>query len=136
MVLLKSWKKSQPEIVVAAACIHRDGSYLVARRKSGKWEFPGGKREDGEDVRACLKREIKEELGIEIAVRPPFRSEDFVKEGKCYRLYFCRSQILRGEPRCLEHSAIAWARREELRSYDLADTNVAAADELVRRFAK
>ena len=58
---------------VAAAIIHRKGAFLVCQRPQGKnmagfWEFPGGKRREGEDWRACLKREIEEELGVEIAV--------------------------------------------------------------------
>ncbi|HNS15886.1 MAG TPA: NUDIX domain-containing protein, partial [Syntrophorhabdaceae bacterium] len=57
---------------VTAAIIEKDGRVLIAKRKraySGYlWEFPGGKMEEGESLEECLKREIEEELGIEIEV--------------------------------------------------------------------
>jgi len=58
---------------VVAAIIANDGRVLIARRDAnqnlaGKWEFPGGKLEPGETPKQCLEREIKEELGIVIAV--------------------------------------------------------------------
>ena len=60
-------------IVVVAAAIVRDGRVLAARRTrppelAGRWEFPGGKVEPGEDGRAALLRECREELGVEVDV--------------------------------------------------------------------
>lgn len=57
-------------VVVAAAVVIEDGRVLLTQRKSGThlagaWEFPGGKVEPGEDPRAALERELREELGIE-----------------------------------------------------------------------
>jgi 8-oxo-dGTP diphosphatase len=62
-----------PRIVVTAAVIRRDGAYLVTRRPGGVhlegfWEFPGGKCEPGEDHETCLRREIEEELGVDVRV--------------------------------------------------------------------
>ena len=59
--------------IVVAAAIERDGRYLAARRTrptdvAGLWEFPGGKVEPGETEEEALVREIREELGVEIAV--------------------------------------------------------------------
>ena len=61
-----------PLLVTAAIIIH-DGRLLITRRKADVpypllWEFPGGKVEPGEDPRDCMVREIREELGIEVAV--------------------------------------------------------------------
>jgi len=57
---------------VTAAVIEKDGRVLIAKRKRAYlgylWEFPGGKMEEGESLEECLKREIEEELGIEIEV--------------------------------------------------------------------
>ena len=63
-----SVKKPVPHYTVTAAVIWRDGLVLIARRPQkgllgGLWEFPGGKREDGESLPDCLRREIREELG-------------------------------------------------------------------------
>ncbi len=69
---LKEPKPKIPTIEVGAGVLWRDEkTFLVARRKekgllAGLWEFPGGKREAGEDVPACVRRELKEELGIEV----------------------------------------------------------------------
>jgi len=70
-------KKRKHRIEVGIACIWRDGKYLIQARPKGKsfegsWEFPGGKREKGENFRQCVKREIQEEVGLNVSVRPHF----------------------------------------------------------------
>ena len=67
-------KSAVPHHTVSAAVIVRDGKVLIAQRPStgllgGLWEFPGGKLEPGEDLHACLQREISEELGVPVAVK-------------------------------------------------------------------
>ncbi len=126
-------KRRAKAVDVGAACIHRDGRYLLAKRtraKGGEWEFPGGKRQPGEDIRHCLKREIAEELGVEIAVRPAFLTHDFMKNGELHRLHFCRCQVLRGIPRAVEHEKLRWIEAIELTESGLAATNRTAAERL------
>lgn len=58
---------------VTAAVIEKDGRVLIAQRKTGdalagKWEFPGGKLEPGETPEACLRRELREEFGVETEI--------------------------------------------------------------------
>ncbi|MBN1140392.1 MAG: (deoxy)nucleoside triphosphate pyrophosphohydrolase [Deltaproteobacteria bacterium] len=60
-------------LIVTAAVLRKDGRILITRRPEGKrhagfWEFPGGKLEDGETPPEGLRREIAEELGLEIEV--------------------------------------------------------------------
>ncbi len=60
-------------LVVTAAVIERGGRYLVTRRQKGVhleglWEFPGGKCDAGESLADCLRRELREELGVDAAV--------------------------------------------------------------------
>ena len=71
----KTEQKKRLEIGVA--CIFRDGKVLIQTRPkgksfAGKWEFPGGKIEEGERARDCVSREIMEELGGEIVVKDMF----------------------------------------------------------------
>jgi A/G-specific adenine glycosylase len=65
-----------PHHDIGAAIIRRNGRILIAQRPhqgllGGLWEFPGGKRQGGESLRECVVREIREEMGIEIAVDQP-----------------------------------------------------------------
>lgn len=102
---------------VAVACIHHNGKYLVCKRpaeKGGLWEFPGGKREKGEDWRHCLKREIMEELGVEISARPYFFEEVWEEGDYFWRLRFARCQILHGNITLREHADAKWVNAAEL----------------------
>jgi 8-oxo-dGTP diphosphatase len=106
-----------PLDVAVAVLIRSDGAALLARRPeskvySGYWEFPGGKVEPGEPVADALRREIREELGIEIGRPHPWITRVFVYPHATVRLHFHRIYAWRGEPRALEHQAIAWQRPE------------------------
>ena len=70
---VKSPRKPVPHHQVTAGIIWRNGRLLITRRPpkgllGGLWEFPGGKQEPGEALEDCLKREIREELGINVEV--------------------------------------------------------------------
>ena len=130
---VKRKKTKKPVIDVGVACIHRNGKYLIAKRKperGGLWEFPGGKRESGEDIRACLKREVKEEIGIEISVRPSFLITEKADGQYLWRLHFCRCQVLRGRERATEHEKLMWVSTEELQDYPFPATNRGAIERL------
>jgi 8-oxo-dGTP diphosphatase len=108
---------SAPVDVAVAVLIRADGAVLLARRPEGKvysgyWEFPGGKVEAGEPVADALWREIREELGVEIARAYPWITRVFVYPHATVRLHFHRVYAWRGEPRALEHQAIAWQHPE------------------------
>ncbi|MGB5081502.1 MAG: Nudix family hydrolase [Burkholderiales bacterium] len=102
-----------PVEVAVAVLIRSDGAVLLARRPgdkvyAGYWEFPGGKIEPGEPVAEALTREIREELGVEIELAYPWITRDFTYPHARVRLHFHRVYRWRGEPRALEHDAIAW----------------------------
>ena len=108
---------SAPVDVAVAVLIRPDGKALLARRPASKvyagyWEFPGGKVEPGEPVIEALKREIREELGVEIGRAHPWITRVFAYPHATVRLHFHRVTAWRGEPRALEHEAIAWQRPE------------------------
>lgn len=103
---------------VAAAVIERpDGTFLLAQRPEGKpypgyWEFPGGKIEPGEDVRAALGRELKEELGIDVRDATPWITRVYAYTHATVQLHFWRVARWEGEPQPLEDQAIRWQRVE------------------------
>jgi 8-oxo-dGTP diphosphatase len=108
---------SAPVDVAVAVLIRSDGRALLARRPAGKvyagyWEFPGGKVEPGEPVEDALAREIREELGVAIERAHPWITRVFVYPHATVRLHFHRVVAWRGDPRALEHEAIAWQRPE------------------------
>src|SRR5215510_16045607 len=81
--------------VVAAVITRPDGSFLLGQRPAGKvyagyWEFPGGKVEPGESAPAALKRELHEELGIQVERAYPWLTRDYDYEHAAVRLRFYR----------------------------------------------
>jgi|CXWL01.1.fsa_nt_gi A/G-specific adenine glycosylase len=82
---------------VVVGILIQDKRVLVSRRKSdqtyaGLLEFPGGKVEVGEDERSAMQREFREEVGVEVSVRPAF--EKIVKHDKKQVLHFHRCRVL------------------------------------------
>jgi 8-oxo-dGTP diphosphatase len=118
---------SRPLLLVAAcALIDADGRVLLARRPEGKqmaglWEFPGGKLRPGETPEAALVRELKEELGIDVAsncLAPfAFASHAYERVHLLMPLYLCRRW--RGVPQGREGQALAWVRPDKLAEYNM-----------------
>jgi 8-oxo-dGTP diphosphatase len=112
-----------PALEVAAGLVFRAGRLLIAQRPPGKhlaglWEFPGGKREPGETWEACLRRELREELGVEVAVGALFEEVTYDYPGRRMRLRFHLGRLAAGEPRPLGCAAVAWVTRDELAGYE------------------
>ena len=105
-------------IDVVAGAILRGGKVFGACRASGAyagtWEFAGGKVESGETDEAALVREIREELGIEIAVDRLLGivDHDYPEHHMNMRLYICRH--IAGEPQLRVHSEGCWIGRRDL----------------------
>ena len=122
-------------LVAAAALVDADGRVLICQRPEGKqlaglWEFPGGKLEPGETPEACLIRELKEELGIEVnsACLAPFvfASHGYESFHLLMPLYLLRRW--EGEVEMREHAALKWVRPIQLFDYPMppADLPLAA----------
>jgi 8-oxo-dGTP diphosphatase len=130
--------------VVAAAVIDLAGRVLIAQRPRGKhlaggWEFPGGKLEPGEDRRAGLARELREELGITL-IAPP-RPLIRVRHAYDFGNVLIDMWVVRrysGEPRGLDGQALRWCTREELESVELlpADGPIVAALRLPEKLSE
>lgn len=102
-----------PVEVAVGVLIDPTGRFLLTSRPEGKvyagfWEFPGGKLEAGESVEAALRRELVEEIGVEIGPVHPWRTEIVDYAHARVRLHFCRVYEWSGELRMLERQAMAW----------------------------
>jgi 8-oxo-dGTP diphosphatase len=113
-------------LVVACALIDADKRVLIAQRPEGKtlaglWEFPGGKVEAGERPEVTLIRELREELGIEVAeacLAPlTFASHAYQSFHLLMPLYVCRRWD--GQVIAREGQRLAWVRSNKLRDYPM-----------------
>ena len=99
--------------VAVGVLIDADGRFLLTSRPPGKvyagyWEFPGGKLEAGESVEAALRRELHEELGIDIAAVQPWRVEEVDYPHARVRLHFCKVFSWSGDFEMREAQEMAW----------------------------
>ena len=110
-----------PPLLVVAAVI-REGRrvFLAQRADNSLWEFPGGKVRPGEDARVALRREIREELGLEIEVGEPLEVAS-VLHPRYLVLIFFAARILSGEPQRLDCADFRWIDADELDSLPLAE---------------
>jgi 8-oxo-dGTP diphosphatase len=121
---------------VVAAVIVRDGKILICQRGQDqpmplKWEFPGGKVEPEEELRAALKRELDEELGIAatIGTRVTVIRHTY-PNGNGVELHFYRVDEFEGELENRIFNDVRWVGRAELRSYDFLEADVAFITEI------
>ncbi|MBM7582557.1 8-oxo-dGTP diphosphatase [Caldicoprobacter guelmensis] len=120
---------------VIAAIIMQDDKVLIAQRAegqklAGKWEFPGGKIEEGETPEECLKREIKEELNLDIEVGEFFGENVYPYEAGPIRLVAYKARLLGGQCRLRVHSRVAWVKLHDLADYDFAPADIPFVDKL------
>ncbi len=108
-------KNEQPKKRMRVTCgiMEKEGKFLIVQRGENtmhalKWEFPGGKVDPGETDEACMARELKEELDIEVEVQQ--RLEAIVREEPDFivELIPFRCRIVGGEITLLEHLQMAW----------------------------
>lgn len=114
---------------IGVAAIVRQGKILIDRRRKegdmgGLWEFPGGKIEVGETIEECIKREIKEELDIEIAVGDRLTTITHAYENFDVTLYVHLCHYLSGEPQPLECEEIHWVEPDSLNGYQFPVANI------------
>jgi len=116
-------------IHVTCAIIERDGLVMAAQRSATmslplKWEFPGGKIDPGESPEECLRRELVEELGIQVAVGKSLPPSTHHYPTFTVTLYPYVCTITAGEIVIHEHASIVWLPLDELHSLDWAEADL------------
>ena len=111
-------------VEVSAGLVFRAGQLLITQRPAGShlaglWEFPGGKREPGESFEECLRRELQEELGVDVRVHEEIEriTHDYPEKSVHLRFYRCTLTEAGDEPRAIGCQAVAWVTRKTLGNY-------------------
>lgn len=127
---------------VSAGIVCRNGKILICQRPEGKslagfWEFPGGKLEEGESLQDCLKRELKEELDIEVAVGDFFMESVYQYEfGEISLNAYFATLSADQEPVLKEHPQLAWINPKDLGAYAFAPADLPIVEALKKYFLK
>ena len=111
---------------VVAAIIIKDDKYFIAQRNRNKhmglsWEFPGGKVEEGESFEIALKREIEEELNIEINIKNKLGEENYQDDKINVKLHYFICSYANGEIILNEHENSAWVTKNDFKNYNFAE---------------
>lgn len=122
-------------IEVTCACIKNQNRWLICQRAESmdlplKWEFPGGKREGHESMVDCLRREILEELNLDINILSPLVPVQHSYPAFTIKLhpYLCRLKSGKLVPR--EHRQVLWVSTSQLRDFDWAPADIPILKEL------
>lgn len=128
------------KIEVVAAIIKDQDKILATQRGygefKGRWEFPGGKVEAGETKEEALKREIREELGVEIEIDRFVYTVDYDYPHFHLTMHCYLSQVTAGKIELLEHQAGAWLGASDLDSVDWLEADIGVVGELRRLMAR
>ena len=125
-------------IEVVAAVIFREGRVLCVQRPENareyvslKWEFPGGKIESGENREQALKREIREELDVEIGNLDYFMTVEHTYPDFHLVMHAYTCSILKDEPVLKEHVALKWLPAKDLDQLDWAAADIPIVEKLM-----
>lgn len=138
----KSPAKQRPHHHIAVGVIRDDdGRLLIARRPEnamlgGLWEFPGGKQEPEEPLRETVRRELKEELGVDVTVDPePFEVIRHAYSHFTITLHAFFATIQNGTPAAQNREPIQWVTAQALTEYAFPKANRRVTDTLVKYYA-
>ena len=121
--------------VVAGLIINSEGKGLIAKRSQrmsspGLWEIPGGKVETGEVPRVALRRELQEELSVNVVVGEHFASTQAVISGKSFQMNAYRCFLLDGHCQATEHEALRWICAEDVGGLEWAPLDIPMLPEI------
>ena len=131
--------KRMKSIRVSAAVIHRDGKIFATQRGygeyKGKWEFPGGKREEGESGEEALYREIKEELDSKVKIEKLICTTDYDYPTFHLTMDVYLSTLIEGKLTLLEHEDAQWVSLDSIDDLDWLPADWSVIDEIKKHFS-
>ena len=131
--------KRVKSIRVSAAVIHRDGKIFATKRGygeyKGKWEFPGGKREEGESGEEALEREIREELDSKVKIERLICTTDYDYPTFHLTMDVYLSTLIEGKLTLLEHEDAKWVSLDSIDNLDWLPADWSVIDEIKKHFS-
>ena len=121
-------------ITVVAALIEKENKVLIAKRATGtddvkgKWEFPGGKVEKGENEFIAIEREIKEEFELNVKANKFIINNEHEYPDKVVDLRLYKCEYLSGEFKLHAHTEYLWIDKNDLLKYDLCPADIPLAE--------
>ena len=119
---MKKKLENKPRLQVTAGLVWDGARVLITRRPPGThmagfWEFPGGKKEKGESLEQCLKRELAEELAVEVEVGDKLGQVEYEYEDRVVELHVFNCTIVKGRPVPSESQEVCWVSPGQLDRY-------------------
>ena len=131
--------KRMKSIRVSVAVIHRDGKIFATQRGygeyKGKWEFPGGKREEGESGEEALYREIREELDSKVKIEKLICTTDYDYPTFHLTMDVYLSTLIEGKLTLLEHEDAQWVSLDSIDDLDWLPADWSVIDEIKKHFS-
>jgi len=120
--------KVLPHYQIGAGVIWKGDKLLISQRPfngllGGLWEFPGGKQKSSESIERCVEREIKEELGVRVAVGPSLAEIDHAYSHFKITLHAHHCRYLSGTPKAIGCRAWRWVSRSQLNNFAFPAAN-------------
>jgi mutator protein MutT len=137
----KNSKENIKNVIPCGVALIRDGRrFLISQRKKedtfgSYWEFPGGKKNEEETFEACVAREVREEVNIEVAVHGKFMELKRDYHEKVIWLNFFLCSLVSGTPEPVDCQEVQWVDVENLATFRFPPANDCVIEKLLERFS-